>query len=82
MHQRAIVVLLSGVHEGMRQSLENVGLIKKLGQQRVFLESAEIWSSTIDAVRYIYTLLGPKRCELCTQPASKVNDADDFHYMI
>ncbi len=82
MHQRAIVVLLSGVHEGMRQSLENVGIIEKLGPQRVFLESAEIWSSTIDAVRYIYTLLGPKRCQLCTQHPNVVNDTDDFHYMI
>jgi SulP family sulfate permease len=82
MHQQAIIVLLSGVHEGMRQSLENVGLIEKLGPQRVFLESAEIWSSTIDGVRYIYTLLGSKRCELCTQRPSKVTDMDDFHYMI
>lgn len=82
MHQQAIIVLLSGVHEGMRQSLENVGLIEKLGPQRVFLESAEIWSSTIDAVRYIYSLLGSKRCELCTQRPDSVNDIDDFHYMI
>jgi sulfate permease, SulP family len=82
MHRQAIVVLLSGVHEGLRQSLENVGLIEKLGSQRVFLESAEIWSSTIDAVRYIYTLLGSKRCELCTQRPNKANDMDDFHYMI
>jgi SulP family sulfate permease len=82
MHQRAIVVLLSGVHDGMRQSLENVGIVEKLGAQRVFLESAEIWSSTIDAVRYIYTLLGPKRCELCTQHPSSANDTDDLHYMI
>ncbi len=58
MHRRATIVLLSGVHEGIRQSLENVGIIEKLGPQRVFLESSEIWSSTIDAVRYIYTLLG------------------------
>jgi len=82
MHQRAIIVLLSGVHQGMRQSLENVGIIEKLGAQRVFLESAEIWSSTIDAVRYVYTLLGPKRCELCNQRPSEANAADDLHYMI
>lgn len=82
MHQRAIVVLLSGVHEGMRQSLENVGIIEKLGPPRVFLESAEIWSSTIDAVRYVYTLLGTNRCELCKQQPTGANDADDLHYMI
>ncbi|MDZ4847803.1 MAG: SulP family inorganic anion transporter [Pirellulaceae bacterium] len=82
MHRRAITVLLSGVHEGMRKALENVGVIEKLGQQRVFLESAEIWSSTIDAVRYVYTLLGPKRCEICTQKPNSNNDNDDFHYMI
>lgn len=82
MHQKAVVVLLSGVHEGMRQSLENVGTLERLGKERVFLESAEIWSSTIDAVRYIYTLLGPQRCSLCTQQKSDRNEAADFHYMI
>ena len=34
------------------------------------------------SVRYIYTLLGPKRCEICSQNPSSVSDTDDFHYMI
>jgi SulP family sulfate permease len=82
MHRRAIVVVLSGVHEAMRQSLANVGIVEKLGEQRVFLESREIWSSTIDAVRYIYTLLGPQRCELCSQKNISAADGEDFYYMI
>jgi SulP family sulfate permease len=82
MHRRAIVVVLSGVHESMRQSLANVGILEKLGEQRVFLESREIWSSTIDAVRYIYTLLGPQRCELCSQKNISAADGEDFYYMI
>ncbi len=55
---RNVVLMLSGVHESMRKSFENVGIIQKLGVNRVFVESPEIWSSTIQAVRQIYLLLG------------------------
>jgi sulfate permease, SulP family len=82
MHRRAIIVILSGVHDGMSQSLTNVGIVEKLGKERVFLESSEIWSSTIDAVRYIYTLLGPARCEICSQKNVSPADGEDFYYMI
>lgn len=82
MHSRAVVVILSGVHESMNQSLINVGIVDKLGEQRIFLESREIWSSTIDAVRYIYTLLGPARCAICTQKNVSSADGEDFYYMI
>lgn len=82
MHRRAVIVVLSGVHDGIRQSLQNVGIIDKLGSQRVFLESSEIWSSTIDAVKYIYTLLGPARCEICSQKNVSTVDGEDFYYMI
>jgi SulP family sulfate permease len=82
MHRRAIIVILSGVHDGMNQSLTNVGIVEKLGKERVFLESSEIWSSTIDAVRYIYTLLGPARCEICSQKNVSPADGEDFYYMI
>lgn len=82
MHRRAVIVVLSGVHEGIHQSLKNVGLVDKLGSQRVFLESSEIWSSTIDAVKYIYTLLGPARCEICSQKNVSTVDGEDFYYMI
>ncbi len=82
MHRRAVVVILSGVHESMNQSLINVGIVEKLGEKRIFLESREIWSSTIDAVRYIYTLLGPARCTICTQKNVSTADGEDFYYMI
>jgi SulP family sulfate permease len=82
MHRRAVIVVLSGVHEGMERSLSNVGIIEKLGEDRVFLESREIWSSTIDAVRYIYTLLGPARCAICTRENVSSADGEDFYYMI
>jgi sulfate permease, SulP family len=82
MHRRAIIVLLSGVHDSMLQSLTNVGIVDKLGKERVFPESSEIWSSTIDAVRYIYTLLGPARCEICSQKNVSPADGEDFYYMI
>jgi sulfate permease, SulP family len=82
MQQRQIVVVLSGVHASMRQSFINVGLLEKLGQDRVFLESAEIWSSTIQAVKHIYEILGERRCEICQQKSNASADDNDFHFII
>jgi sulfate permease, SulP family len=80
--EKKITLVLSGVHEVMHKSLNNVGLVQKIGQQHLFLESADIFSSTLDAVRHIYKLLGEDRCQGCPQKQNKSINDGDLYYMI
>jgi len=45
--------------------LENAGLAKRLGPERLFPEGTAVWSSTMQAVERAYELLGDARCETC-----------------
>ncbi len=82
MHKRGAVVMLSGVKESMAKVLANVGLDKIIGKENIFAEEAQIWSSTIDAMRRAYTLLGQQRCQHCSNRMGSNDNAQDWSYMI
>jgi SulP family sulfate permease len=79
---RGLVVILCGVRRDMIKALRNTGLTDHLGPQRVFREAAGTWSSTLDAVRYAYELVGTDVCPNCPRREEAVNGKEAWYYMI
>ena len=75
-------VLLCGVRRDLAKALRATGLLEHLGPQRVFREAASTWSSTLDAVRYAYELVGNDLCPHCPRRADGSNGKEGWYYMI
>jgi len=75
-------VALSGVRDDIYEALVNVGIVERLGAERLFREVPEVWTSTMSAVRWAYQQLDGQRCQHC--PYTKVQDDSlrGWHYMI
>jgi SulP family sulfate permease len=83
MEARGIIVLFCGVRAEMLKVLRNVGLEERLGANRIYPEAAAVWSSTLDAVRRAYEIIGSDRCAHCpiTSP-NELTAQGDWYYMI
>ncbi|MGE3777221.1 MAG: SulP family inorganic anion transporter [Pirellulaceae bacterium] len=79
---RGQTVLLCGIREDVAAALANVGIAARLGEERIFRESPELWSSTLEAARYAYRLLGEDLCDACPQRPSVDARGNDWYYMI
>jgi SulP family sulfate permease len=77
---RGITVLLCGVRPGMAKGLRNTGLATHLGYRRIFYETTAAWSSTLDAIRYAYELIGTEYCSICPRRAESPDTP--LYYMI
>jgi SulP family sulfate permease len=82
MHAEGRIVLLSGVRGDAYQALKNVGIVDELGEDRVFREVPELWSSTFQAIQYAYEKLGDRRCAHCPRATGPVQTTDDWSFMI
>jgi SulP family sulfate permease len=80
MQARGVTVLLCGVRPDLARALHSSGLEAKLGPHRVFLEGGAVFSSTLDAVRHAYEILGDDLCEEC--PRRKELKKEVLYYMI
>jgi SulP family sulfate permease len=82
LQERNIVVMLSGVRPDLLKILENVRLDRVIGPENLFCEGAEIWASTLKAMREAYALIGDNRCEQCPNRNNMVGPPTDWSYMI
>jgi SulP family sulfate permease len=82
MKQRKIEVFLCGVQRDMARALRDTGLAADLGADHIFPEKAGVWSSTLDAVRRAYELLGEDRCETCPRRSDQLPPREAWYYMI
>jgi SulP family sulfate permease len=80
MQRRGVVVLLCGVRRDMAKSLRASGLDKQLGRERIFLEKPGLFSSTLDAVRKAYDILGPDVCATCPRRGEQTKEV--LYFMI
>ncbi len=55
---------------------------RKIGEERVFREVPELWSSTFQAIQYAYKQIGDRRCTHCPRAAGPVKVADDWSFVI
>lgn len=67
MLSKGVTVILSGVDAEMLSVLSNVGLVRHIGRENIFLEQSEIWGSTSQALQRAYAIFGTERCSHCTQ---------------
>lgn len=65
MHGLGVKVLLCGVRPDIAEALHNVGIADRIGKDCVFPETAELWSSTMQAVQAAYAQLGGDVCDHC-----------------
>jgi len=82
MHQKNVVVMLSGIRADMALTLKNVGIDQVVGPENIFREESEIWASTFTAMKKAYVLLGNNRCQHCPNRAIAREERGDWSYMI
>jgi SulP family sulfate permease len=82
MNAAAIPVLLCGVRPEMDKIMRKTGLNDHLGIHKIFseVEGGEVFSSTLQAVRHAYELLGENVCDSC--PRRGEQSREPLYYMI
>jgi SulP family sulfate permease len=75
------VVLLCGVRPDLARALRASGLDALLGPRQIFHEGPVLISSTLEAVRRAYELLGNDLCDICPR-RQKAENADPWYFMI
>jgi sulfate permease, SulP family len=75
---------LCGVRPDFMKVIDSSGLVRKLGNDHVFVfqETGKIWSSTLEAVRFAYQLIGDDLCETCPRFAESLREKNGWYYMI
>jgi SulP family sulfate permease len=84
LHTANIAVLLCGVRPEFTKVLRSSGLLARLGEDRLFVfeETGKFWTSTMDAVRHGYELIGDDVCGHCPRHAESLNKKDGWYYLI
>jgi SulP family sulfate permease len=84
MQAEQVTVLLCGLRPDLVKVINSSGLIRRLGSEHVFVfeETGAIWSSTLDAVRFAYEIVGRDVCATCPRHAESLNEKDGWYFMI
>lgn len=84
MRAARVTVLLCGLRPDLVKVLTSSGLLRQLGSEHVFAfeETGSIWSSTLDAVRFAYEVIGNDVCENCPRHAPSLSEKDGWYFMI
>jgi SulP family sulfate permease len=77
---RGVTVLLCGVRDDLARVLRSTGLEARL-KGRLFLEVPGLSSSTLEAVRHAYDLLGGDLCATCPR-REEPDNREGWYYMI
>jgi SulP family sulfate permease len=84
MHELGVTVLLCGVRPDLIRVINSSGFIHRVGEKNVFAfeETGKFWTSTLEAVRYAYEIIGDDVCETCPRHAESLNKKDGWYYLI
>jgi SulP family sulfate permease len=82
MHRRQVPVLLCGVRDDFARALHNLRQHHALPPEYVFREDGKTGSSTLEAVRRAYELLGNDLCPTCPRRQDREADKGPWYYMI
>jgi len=80
MRERQIAVLLCGVRPDVVRVLQTSGLEAQVGKERIFREGEVVLSSTLEAVRQAYEMIGDDVCQACPRRGEVRKDV--LYYMI
>jgi SulP family sulfate permease len=84
MQAAQVTVLLCGLRPDLMKVLQSSGLLGRLGTEHAFVfeETGAVWSSTLDAVRFAYQLIGSDLCPTCPRHADSLNEKEGWYFMI
>lgn len=84
MHAQKVDVLLCGIRPDLMAVIDSSGLLSQLGRDRVFVfqESQAVWSSTLEAVRFAYEIIGDDVCLNCPRHAESLEERQGWYFMI
>jgi sulfate permease, SulP family len=84
MHESNKTVLLCGVRPDLTKVFKSSGLLDRLGPGRLFVfeETGRFWTSTLEAVRTAYEIIGYDVCDNCPRHADSLNKKDGWYYLI
>lgn len=84
MKEARVTVLLCGLRPDLVKTIDASGLLGRWGTEHVFAfeETGAIWSSTLDAVRFAYEIIGNDVCEHCPGHAASLRDKGGWYYVI
>jgi SulP family sulfate permease len=84
MHHTRITVLLCGVRPDLMKVIDSSGLARRLGAERVFVfqETGMFWTSTLEAVRFAYEVIGSDVCDNCPRRGEGVKETEGWYYLI
>ena len=84
MNDAGVTVLMCAVRPDLMKVIDSSGLLRHLGPDRVFVfqETGEIWSSTLDAIRFAYEIIGNDVCATCPRHAESLNGKEGWYYLI
>jgi sulfate permease, SulP family len=79
---RKITVALSGVREDFYRILERSGIVARLGEEKIFRELSQVWSSTTTAMQWAYQKLGTDLCNHCPRRGIHPSEDGAWYFMI
>jgi hypothetical protein len=84
MQAAKVSVLLCGLRPDLTKVIASSGLLKRLGSDHVFVfeETGAIWSSTLEAIRFAYEIIGHDVCENCPRHAESLEGKEGWYFMI
>lgn len=81
MAEHRVQVLLCGVRRDLAKVVSATGLAARLEPNQIFLETRAQYSSTLEAVRHAYDLLGEDLCQTCPR-RGEATTKEPLYYMI
>jgi SulP family sulfate permease len=78
---RGVAICLAGVRDGFFTTLTKVGIVHRLGADRVFREAPQMWTSTVTAIEWAHAQLGEELCEICPRRNGAAGDGQ-WHFVI
>jgi SulP family sulfate permease len=84
MQAAQVTVLLCGLRPDLTRVIDASGILRRLGPEHVFVfeETGAIWSSTLDAIRFAYEIVGNDVCAQCPRHADSLNEKEGWYFMI
>jgi hypothetical protein len=82
LQQRNIALLLCAVQPDLNKALAGTGLENTIGPRRIFCDRSNNGSSTRDAIKYAYELLGDGLCSTCPQRSVPTGSNEHLDYVI
>lgn len=83
MRKHSVVVILCALRPDMMKALESARILARLGREYVFVfeENGAVWTSTLQAVSFAYTIIEDDLCPNCPRK-SDGNTSDGWTYAI